>query len=129
MAFAPNLKQHRCFKYAQDLAKTQQRNIWQHDYFSPIKSQNITKHDTGFKRISGTVTDISYGQSSWWLQLDQHVSLKISAQDQHFFQPKQLNALKYKKITVNGWLTQRKGKNLQRFPPYILLLRHSSQIE
>ena len=130
VAYPPNLAHLSCHQASQALAKQDKRGVWGHHYYQTYSSTELTTNNTGFARINGTLTRIDYGQSSWWLQLDGKVVLKIAKRDQSYFSKAQLNALKSSNVTLNGWMIDRSAslKN-KKHSPFVLLLKHPTQFE
>jgi endonuclease YncB( thermonuclease family) len=118
----PNLGDHGCLWKAEQFARERGHGIWGHDYYSPAMASELGKADTGFRLVTGRVTQVSSGKRSWWIELDDRVSLRLSKKDEHYFDTLLKDLQGKPRVEVRGWLIWRGNKS--GHPPLLMHLRH-----
>jgi len=102
IAIPPNLSMSSCLARAEKLARHNKLGIWSNNGIAVVTAKQI--HNSGFKRITGTVTRINFTQKAWWLSLDNHLAMVIYPENQDHFQRKTIENLEGKKIEIRGWV-------------------------
>jgi hypothetical protein len=77
--------------------------------------------------LRGRVSAVEKGRSSWWVEVDGLVSLKISRDDQRYFDWDELAALRGRGIEVRGWLVWR--DRVRGHPQWMMALRHPAAMQ
>lgn len=130
IAYPPNIQNLSCLLASQSRARLEKRGVWKDEYYTPVSSKQLESHHAGFIRLTGKLMNITYTKKSWWLQLDGNAVLQIRKDEQRYFNKKHLDALKRRKITVNGWLVDRSlSRSKNQHSPFMLYLKHPSHIE
>jgi endonuclease YncB( thermonuclease family) len=122
IAIPPNLGHYDCFSQAEHSARIKGHGLWVNDYYQPKPAELLTMEDNGFKLIAGRVTAINKAGSSWWIELGDHVSLRLANKDRKYFGGMLDKLAVYPKIEVRGWLIWRGTHG--GHPPMFMHLRH-----
>ena len=117
----PNLLLLTCYQRAERDARRQQRGVWKRKYYRPRQASQLGTNDTGFRRITGSVSRIGESRRAYWLNLGHGFALRLPKADiKHFpFPP---DSLINKSLTVRGWIYSHRGELRMN-------LRHPASIE
>ncbi len=119
----PNLGYLDCYRAAEREARQARRGVWADPWFRPRPAAALTPADTGFHRVTGTVTRVGESRRAWWLNLGRGFALRILKRDSHYFATP-LPAFAGRTLTVRGWVYYVKRKRELR-----MNLRHPAMIE
>jgi hypothetical protein len=75
--------------------------------FAPRATATLASGESGFRLLRGRVTAVEPAGSTWWVEIDDRVSLRIADADRKYFSLDQLRALEGTSVEVRGWLTWR----------------------
>lgn len=117
----PNLLFLDCYQQTEQIARQQQRGVWQHPYYQPRQASDLPVTATGFRRITGTVSRLGESRTAYWLNLGKTFALRLPKSDQHYF-PFAPASLMGKTLTVRGWVYLRHDELRMN-------LRHPASIE
>jgi micrococcal nuclease len=109
VAIAPNVVHRDRYRAAEAEARAGHHGIWSLPDYDPVPAERLTRRDTGFRRIVGTVMRVEEHQGWAMLRLAQHVELTI---------PRGVNgpaptSLAGRRIVARGWLTAYKKNSLR----------------
>ena len=123
----PNTAYQDCYHTQSDLAQAEGLGIWAHDYFSErVVAELRPKKDAGFRVVTGRVNKVSESRSSWWIELDGKLSLRLSKKDVGYFPDTFLDELQGRSVSVEGWLIRREKQD--HYPRWLMHLKHPSAI-
>ena len=116
----PNLLLLDCYRQAEQEARRHQRGLWQLAAYQPQQAHQLGKKDTGFMRVTGTVSRIGESRSAYWLNLGPGFALRMPKDDSANF-PFPASSLNNKTLTVRGWVysTRRELRMNLRHPASI----------
>jgi len=119
----PNLSLAGCFHATEERARAARRGLWAK---APLSVQTLTEGEQGFRLLRGRVTRVARARSSWWIELEGRVSLRVARADWKRFDPGMPDALRGKTVEARGWLTWRgdKARAKDGFPPWTLRVYH-----
>ena len=117
----PNLLLLDCYQQAEQDARRQQRGLWQLTDYRPRQANQLGTNDSGFMRVTGTVSRIGESRSAYWLNLGRGFALRLPKADRNYFlfSP---HTLKNKTLTVRGWAYSHRNELRMN-------LRHPASIE
>ncbi len=123
VAIPPNVKRLAAHQAAEQEARHKKRGVWNHPAYVPTAADRLTRRDTGFRLVEGTVLRIhrsgprmdrlrSRGRADpkgYHFELAPNFSMWVPVKDWKYFsyRPEYLLG---RRILVRGWLTHRKGK-------------------
>lgn len=131
VAMPPNVALVACQKMARDQARNKKAGVWAEPAFRAVDSRKVTSDDTGFVQVTGRLLSVERRRSTWWLQLDGRVVLRVAKKDQPWFGFEKLKAMEGRKVTASGWMVER-GKQTtgkKGYSPFMLLLTHPVHLE
>ena len=99
----PNTGQTECYFNSERRARQQAHGLWANPAYTPKSSDSLTRHDTGFQYVVGTVTGIGQGKKNVWLDMGNHFSLRVQRKHLQYFTRMPLEALTGRQIRVRGW--------------------------
>lgn len=119
----PNLSLAACFHAAEERARAARRGLWREDVFPVTR---LRDGEQGFRFLRGQVTRVARARSSWWIELDGRVSLRVDRSDWKHFPPAMPEALRGQTVEARGWLTWRNARSRGKdsYPPWSLRIRH-----
>ena len=117
----PNLLLLDCYQQAEQDARRQQRGLWQLTDYRPRQANQLGTNDSGFMRVTGTVSRIGESRSAYWLNLGRGFALRLPKADRIYF-PFSPHTLKNKTLTVRGWTYSHRNELRMN-------LRHPASIE
>ncbi|MDH3949130.1 MAG: thermonuclease family protein [Gammaproteobacteria bacterium] len=117
----PNLLLLECYQQAELDAQRQQRGLWQRADYRPRQASQLGADESGFMRVTGTVSRIGESRSAYWLNLGRGFALRLPKADIGYF-PFPPGSLKNKTLTVRGWIYSHRGELRMN-------LRHPASIE
>jgi len=117
----PNLLLLDCYQQAERDARLQQRGLWQLTDYRPRLASQLGANDTGFMRVTGTVSRIGESRTAYWLNLGRGFALRLPKADIGYF-PFLPDSLKNKTLTVRGWIYSTRSELRMN-------LRHPASIE
>lgn len=119
----PNLGFLDCYRQAEQTARQARRGVWVEPAFRPVPAASLTPDDTGFRRVSGTVTRVGESRTAWWLNLGRGFALRLPKKDVQYFRldPRDFRG---RTLTVRGWIYYVKKRKELR-----MNLRHPAMIE
>ena len=117
----PNLLLLECYQQVEQVARLQQRGLWQLADYRPQQASQLGANDTGFRRVTGTVSRMGESRSAYWLNLGRGFALRLPKSDIGYF-PFPPDSLKNKTLTVRGWVYSTRSELRMH-------LRHPASIE
>lgn len=126
VVFPPNLDLAECLRRAEQNARAAGRGLWRGGRFGPVAATRLEEGERGFHLLQGRVTQVTRTRSSWWIELDGRVSLRVARADWRYFDTGMPESLRGKVIEARGWLIWRSAKERldARHPPWMLTIRH-----
>jgi endonuclease YncB( thermonuclease family) len=110
LAIPPNLAHVDCYEKSAEFAQSQQIGLWALKQYQPVPVESITIRDLGYRIITGNVLRIGESKSSIWINLARNLALRITKEDQPYFQDSNLKDLVGKEIIARGWLYYSHGE-------------------
>lgn len=119
----PNLSLVDCFHTAEERARLARRGLWREGPFPVARLQDGAE---GFHLLEGRVSRVARTRSSWWIELDSRVSLRVDRSDWKRFSPGFPETLRGERVEARGWLVWRKAKGgaVNGHPPWSIRVRH-----
>lgn len=119
----PNLSLAACFHAAEERARAARRGLWREDVLPVTR---LHDGEQGFRTLRGRVTRVARARSSWWIELDGRVSLRVDRSDWKQFPPSMPESLRGQTVEARGWLTWRNApsRGKDSYPPWSLRVRH-----
>lgn len=137
IAVPSNLVNVDCYYDAERRAREAKRGVWGQAYFQPRQAADLTRNDTGFRRVTGTVIRVGESRTAIWLNLGRvsrdgtrprlndtsnpGFALRIPKSALMYFTSSPVN-LAGKNITVKGWVYFRNNE-------LRMTLQHPAMIE
>ncbi len=122
IAIPPNLYHADCYQRFERLARTKRVGLWRQGGAETVDATALRGGDQGFRMIKGEVSGVKRTRRWVWLTLAENVSLRISRDDERYFDAGLLGSLRQKTVVARGWLTQRKGR-------WSMRIRHPNSLE
>ncbi len=119
----PNVSLASCFHAAEERARAARKGLWQ---TGPLPAAGLRDGEQGFRLLRGRVTRVALSRSSWWVELDGRVSLRVARADWKRWPQGMPESLRGKTVEARGWLTLRSAKERSKdaYPPWTLRIRH-----
>jgi len=124
----PNLGQLDCLRRAERSARAARAGLWRSGAFAPRATATLAPGESGFRLLQGRVTAVEPAGSTWWVEIDDRVSLRIADADRKYFSLDELRALEGTAVEVRGWLTWRNPARARGHPPWMMQLRHPAAL-
>jgi endonuclease YncB( thermonuclease family) len=126
----PNLALLDCLQQAERSARDGRRGLWGSGAFAAREVTRLEPGESGFRLLRGRVSSVSRGGSSWWVELDGRVALRIGRADQKYFALDQLRGRSGSVVEVRGWLVWRSDERSRArgHPPWMMQLRHPAAL-
>lgn len=122
VAIPPNVVRVSAHQAAEREARRAKRGMWAETYFSPRRVEDITARDTGFRFITGTVSEVRTSRRYVYLDLGAEFSLMIPRSAWRRFDAK-ASAWRGRRLIARGWVARRHGGGLK------IRLAHPSMIK
>ncbi len=117
-----------CLQRAERRARERGAGVWASEKLAPVAAAKVRHGDSGFIRLRGRVTSVSRSRHSWWLELDQAVSVKLDHRDLKYFDGLSPKKWQGRTLQLRGWLIYR-GRSQRGYPPWMMQLRHPAMLE
>ncbi|MBP6381219.1 MAG: thermonuclease family protein [Pseudomonadales bacterium] len=124
----PNLGQLECLRDAENSARATRAGLWRHGAFAPRATATLAPGESGFRLLRGRVSAVQPAGSTWWVEIDDRVSLRIADADRKYFSLEELRALAGRQVEVRGWLLWRDPAPGRGHPPWMMQLRHPASL-
>lgn len=124
----PNLGQLECLRHAERSARAARAGLWRSGVFAPRETATLAPGESGFRLLRGRVTAVEPAGSTWWVEIDDRVSLRIADADRKYFSLDELRALEGRPVEVRGWLIRRDPARSRGHPPWMMQLRHPAAL-
>ncbi|MEH6549174.1 MAG: thermonuclease family protein [Pseudomonadales bacterium] len=121
----PNLAYFECLRQAELAARLSGLGVWQAASF---RTSSIAPQSSGFMLLTGQVLKVSRGGSSWWLELEGDLVLRIDLNNQPYFDWNTLQALVGQSIEARGWLVRRDVKPNSGYANWKMDVYHPASI-
>ncbi len=123
VVFPPNLRFADCYRRAEARARAAGRGVWREPAFHPVPAARLTPRDTGFRRVTGTVSRVGESRTAFWLNLGPGFALRLPKKDRRWFSrdPREFEG---QELTVRGWIYYVQKRHELR-----MNLRHPLMIE
>ncbi len=118
----PNVRDFRCFRKAELVARASRLGIWSLAQSGETYVVDLAADTRGFHILLGRVTEVREDGENLYLNLQDRLSLRVDKLDRHYFPPSFLRNLKDRRIRVRGWISA--GNRQLR-----MRLRHPAEIE
>ena len=134
IAHPPNLAYTDCYQQQERAARRRGAGIWSDPALSAARAASLDPDSTGFMRITGKIETISHTGKGVRIIMD-HLVLGISADNLAYFDLAELQSLRGKPVTVQGWVYPMKSRQRNKgFPDSgaarsYMNVRHPSAIE
>lgn len=122
----PNSHHADCQRRAEQRARRAGLGVWTR--YPVLAAATLTPDQAGFQRVQGRVSSVSDSRRALWIELDGRLSLRLAHSDLAGFDPRLLQDLRDRELTVRGWLIYR-GKHKRGFPAHMMHLRHPAMLE
>ena len=126
VTFPPNVKLRRCYRTAEQTARTANAGVWSHSYFDPVAAAQVNRG--GFMRVKGCVKHTRNRRVATYLQLAPRFRLKMLRADlDGILKPLVRHSppnFSGACIIARGWVHNNKSSNLKT-----LTIRHPDNIE
>jgi len=100
----PNIRLNRCYQQAEAFARQQKLGIWSLPQYQIKSLPQLTKKDSGFRRIKGRISRAYPTKNGFWIVLGNKLRIQIRQRDLVYFKPQELQQLIGKSIQIRGWL-------------------------
>lgn len=111
LAIPPNLFLRECLKAAESRARTHRLGLWRNGSW-PQHVAELKPHSAGFVILQGKISKISRTKKAWYLELNDRVALKVSADVLALFDDAQMTKMRLKgKVEVRGWMIDRSARS------------------
>ncbi len=99
----PNTGFADCYRKAEGDARRAVRGVWREPAFRPVPVERLTPRDTGFRRVTGTVTRVGESRTAFWLNMGRGFALRLPKKDRHRFttDPRDYAG---RTLTARGWV-------------------------
>lgn len=136
IALPPDLQQLECLRTSERRARSAGSGLWGSGEFAPHVVSALRSSESGFRLLRGRVSAVSRGRSTWWLEIEDRVALRIARADQGYFDLQALQRLRGREVEFRGWLVWRdvSGRNASSrrdamaHPPWTMALRHPASL-
>lgn len=118
----PNLDFIDCYQTNAGFARSQKIGLWALKQYQPIPAVTVSRDDLGYRIISGTVLRVGNSRSAVWLNLANHVALRITRENLPYFDPIPIQDLTGREMTARGWLYYANGQ-------YRMQIHHPLDVE
>lgn len=120
----PNILFSDCYQEKTRHAIINKLGIWKLKQYQERQANTLTENDTGYRIVSGHVTQVANNSAFTWLNLDKHLRIRIKHRYLEYFPDLKIAELKDRKIKVRGKIyiyNNRPGMDL-RYPYDLILL-------
>jgi endonuclease YncB( thermonuclease family) len=135
VSIPPNLQFQACYLAAENSARQLKRGVWGNEYFNIRSVSALSKKDTGFHRVQGTVSRVGESSKAFWFNLGKGFAIRLPKSKLPYFSsspnefpgqfPNQFpDQHKDKLITLRGWVYYVQKRNELR-----INLNHPNMIE
>lgn len=124
VAVPPNLTLANCLAKAEMWARDRHLGVWSANGIAATQARLVNRG--GFQRVRGTVSNVNFGKTAWWIVLDNWVAAVIYPENQHRFDRATLQDLMGKPIEIQGWVYASHSK---RYQPWRMKLETGYALE
>lgn len=124
----PNLGQLDCLRQSERGARAARAGLWRSGAFSPRETASLVPGESGFRLLRGRVSAVEPAGSTWWVEIDDRVALRVADADRKYFSLDELRALAGRAVEVRGWLVWRDPARGRGHPPWMMQLRHPAAL-
>jgi len=124
----PNLGQLDCLRQSERSARAARAGLWRSGAFAPRETASLVPGESGFRLLRGRVSAVEPAGSTWWVEIDDRVSLRVADADRKYFSLDELRALEGRAVEVRGWLVWRDPARGRGHPPWMMQLRHPAAL-
>lgn len=126
LAVPPNVALVDCHRLAEREARQESDGVWQR---SPITAAGEVAAG-GFQIVRGRVASVSKAGSSYWLEFDGPVVMRIAINDSRYFGNLPIETLTGREVEARGWIVDRKRSGLKPgHKPFMLPLGHALMLK
>lgn len=127
----PDLGQIDCLHANERQARTAGAGLWGSGEFAPRAVAALRPGENGFRLLRGRVSAVSRSGSSWWVEIEDRVALRVARADQGRFRFDALQRLSGSEVEFRGWLVWREQHEgaAREHPPWSMALRHPASLE
>lgn len=118
----PNLWNMACYASAETTARLSSNGVWSLRQYQPVKTSELTPTDRGVRVLIGQVRWFERSAHGLWLNLSDHVALRVPSEQAQYFEDLSLAALVNHNIQVRGWLERAR-------PGWRMTLRHPQSLQ
>ena len=125
----PNAAHQSCYSAIEKQARQKALGVWADDVFV-YQADALSPSQTGFALVSGVVSKVRKGKSTWWLQMGK---LAIAVRQADFLHFTDINfySLVNQRILLKGWVIDRSDSKWVRknaYAPFMMQWRHPSML-
>lgn len=132
IAIPPNTQLSDCLRQAEDRARKVGLGIWAERRW-PLAAASLPAGHSGFSLLHGEITKVSKGRRAWYVELDDHIALRIDTKVLALFDDAEHIRLRPKaRLEVRGWLVDRSGRKSVRkngYKPLIINISHPAHLQ
>ena len=98
----PNILFANCYREKTNVAISNKLGLWKLKQYQERPANTLSRNDTGYRIVSGHITQISNSASSIWLKMNKYLAIRINRSDLKFLPDLKFTELKGQKIKVRG---------------------------
>jgi endonuclease YncB( thermonuclease family) len=98
----PNILFANCYRKKTNVAISNKLGLWKLKQYQERPANTLSRNDTGYRIVSGHITQISNSASSIWLKMNKYLAIRINRNDLKFLPDLNFTELKGQKIKVRG---------------------------
>ena len=116
VAVPPDVKSLPVYLAAENEARAAGRGVWSESAYAPTPVNRLTKNDTGFRFIEGTILRSVRHRNVIYFDLGPHVALVVDSADwKKYYRGKPSDLIGHS-VIARGWLTEYRGRLHMRVP-------------
>ena len=116
VAVPPDVKSLPVYLAAENEARAAGRGVWSEPAYAPTPVNRLTKNDTGFRFIEGTILRSVRHRNVIYFDLGPHVALVVDSADwKKYYRGKPSDLIGHS-VIARGWLTEYRGRLHMRVP-------------
>ena len=98
----PNILFANCYREKTNVAISKKLGLWKLKQYQERPASTLSRNDTGYRIVSGHITQISNSASSIWLKMDKYLAIRINRNNLKFLPDLKFTELQDQKIKVRG---------------------------
>lgn len=110
LTIPPNLRFLECYRSSTKKAAGSRSGIWSLKQFQPLRVQDLTGSERGYRVVTGTVSRIGDSSSSVWVNMGGSFALRILKSDLKYFTDLDIHKLKGNTVEARGMVYRRNNQ-------------------